>query len=47
VIEDFFASAFGDIEQVVSSLNPKESVEGFGKMLEGFGNDIFVSEKST
>jgi hypothetical protein len=40
VIEEFFVSAFGDIEQVVSSLNPKETVEEFGKTLQGFGNDI-------
>jgi hypothetical protein len=49
VIEDFFVSAFGDIEQVLSSLNPKESVDGFGKTLKGYGNDIlgFLKEHLT
>jgi hypothetical protein len=41
MIELFFVSAFGDIEGLISSLNPKEAVEGFGKTLQGFGNDIY------
>jgi predicted PurR-regulated permease PerM len=41
VMEEFFVSAFGDFEQVISSMNPKETVEGFGKTLQGFGNDIY------
>jgi hypothetical protein len=40
MIEEFFASALGDIEQVVSSLNPKEAVEGFGETLKGYGSSI-------
>jgi hypothetical protein len=49
MIEDFFVSAFGDIEQVVSSLNPKEAVEGFGETLKGYGNSIlgFLTEHLT
>jgi hypothetical protein len=49
IIEEFFVSAFGDIEQVVSSLNPKAAVEGFGETLKGYGNDIlgFLKEHLT
>jgi hypothetical protein len=49
MIEEFFVSAFGDIEQLVSSLNPKETVEGFGKTLQGYGNSIldFLKEHLT
>jgi hypothetical protein len=41
MIEEFFVSAFGDIEGLISFLNPKESVEGFGKTLQRFGNAIY------
>jgi phage-related protein len=38
-IEEFFVSAFGDIEQVISSLNPKAAAEGFGETVkESFGS---------
>jgi hypothetical protein len=49
MIEDFFVSALGYIEQVVSSLNPKEAVEGFGETLKGYGNIIlgFLTEHLT
>jgi predicted PurR-regulated permease PerM len=30
-IEEFFVSAFGDIEHLISSLNPKAAAEGFGE----------------
>jgi hypothetical protein len=36
MLEDFFSSAFSDMRNLVSSLNPKDAVEGFGKKLEGF-----------
>jgi hypothetical protein len=26
-IEEFFSSAFGDIEELIASLNPKEAIE--------------------
>jgi hypothetical protein len=41
MIEEFFFSAFCDIEQVVPSLNPKAAVEDFGETLKGYGNSIF------
>jgi hypothetical protein len=41
VIEEFFVSAFRDIKEVISSLNPKETVEGFGKTLQGFRSDLY------
>jgi hypothetical protein len=34
-IEEFFVSAFGDIEHLISSLNPKAAAEGFGETVKG------------
>jgi hypothetical protein len=34
-IEEFFVSAFGDIENLISSLNPKAAAEGFGETVKG------------
>jgi hypothetical protein len=34
-IEGFFVSAFGDIENLISSLNPKAAAEGVGETVKG------------
>jgi hypothetical protein len=48
-IEEFFVSAFREIEEIISSMNPKETVEGFGETLQGYGNSIldFLKENLT